>query len=102
MFTMKNTKRRNDLDICYDILRVAQGGAKKTRIVYLANLNFKIVKGYLERLIGSELLRQEGRIYYATPEGVTYLTKFENLVLSFRETVASPFVTRVTESVYGG
>ena len=36
--------RRNDLDICADILKVSKAGAKKTHIVYRANLNFKIVK----------------------------------------------------------
>jgi predicted transcriptional regulator len=40
--------RRNDLEICADILRVARRGAKKTQIVYEANLNFKIVKKYPE------------------------------------------------------
>ena len=28
--------RRNDMDICHDILKVAETGAKKTRIVYQA------------------------------------------------------------------
>ncbi|EMR73165.1 hypothetical protein MCGE09_00002, partial [Thaumarchaeota archaeon SCGC AB-539-E09] len=37
-------------------LKVAQTGAKKTQIVYQANLNFKIVKKYLNRLIDKGLL----------------------------------------------
>ncbi len=43
--------RRNDLDICADILTAARAGAKKTHIVYGANLNFKLVRKYLRRLI---------------------------------------------------
>ncbi len=48
--------RRNDLDICADILTVARAGAKKTHIVYRANLNFKLVRKYLRRLIENGLL----------------------------------------------
>ncbi|GAH76373.1 unnamed protein product [marine sediment metagenome] len=75
-----NANRRNNLDICADILRIAQGGARKTKIVYGANLNFKIIKGYLKELIQSELLLHDPPNYYATPKGVTYLTKFEQLL----------------------
>jgi len=50
---MVKSLRRNDLDICADILKVAKTGAKKTQIVYQANLNFKIVKKYLQRLIAT-------------------------------------------------
>ena len=53
--------RRNDLDICADILRVAKKGAKKTQIVYKANLNFKIVKKYLKRLLENGLLDSSER-----------------------------------------
>ena len=89
---MSTKRRRNDLDICADILRVAQGGAKKTRIVYQANLNFKIVKDYLKRLIGNGLLLHDPPRYYVTPKGTTYLTKFDSLVLR----------TPVTEGLRGG
>ena len=70
------------MDVQADILRVtlARGGALKTQVVYGANLNFRIVKGYLERLMGSGMLRHDGRHYYATEKGVTYLTSFESLV----------------------
>jgi len=72
--------KRNNLEINADILRVAQGGALKTHIVYGANLNFEVVKGYLERLIGSGLLRHDPPRYYATEKGVMYLTRFNSLV----------------------
>ncbi|GAH16763.1 unnamed protein product [marine sediment metagenome] len=73
------TKRRNDLDICADILKVATGGARKTRIVYQANLNFRIVKGYLERLIELGLLCFEAPCYHATPRGSRFVDDFERL-----------------------
>ncbi len=93
---MRNTKRRNDLDIQADILRVAldRGGALKTQIVYQANLNFKIVKGYLEGLIGSGLLELTGPRYYPTDRATAFLEAYENLV-SFGETVVSPTLSHV-------
>ncbi len=63
-----------------DILRTAHGGAIKTRIVYQANLNFKIVKRYLKALLETGMLRHEGRHYYATEKGATYLSRYEALI----------------------
>ncbi len=77
---MKNTKRRNDLDICADILQVARAGALKTQIVYRANLNFKIVKGYLEGLIEDKLLKITGPRYYPTDRATGFLEAYEALV----------------------
>ena len=78
--------RRNDLDICADILRIAQTGAKKTRIVYQANLNFKIVKKYIVRLIDNGLLDPAGdtRLYTTTNRGWDFLTQYEKLVIPFK------------------
>ena len=66
-------KRRNDIDICADVLRIARGGAGKTRIVYAANLNFKIVKRYLLRLMEHGLLVSSDGIYSTTVIGLTFL-----------------------------
>lgn len=77
-----NSTRRGRMEVNADILRVAQDGALKTHLVYQANLNFRIIKKYLARLMGSGLLRHDGRHYYVTPKGVTYLTNFDNLVRS--------------------
>ena len=79
MFTMKNTKRRNNRDVEADILRVAQGGAKKTRIVYQANLNFKIVKGYLASLLERGLIELDDRMYFSTERARDYLVAYEAL-----------------------
>ncbi len=73
--------RRNDLDICADILGVAQGGARKTHIVYRANLNFNIVKNYLGRLIGDELIEKTDDHHYITTEkGVEFLKRYRELI----------------------
>ncbi|MDH5201044.1 MAG: winged helix-turn-helix domain-containing protein [Candidatus Bathyarchaeota archaeon] len=74
--------RRNDLDICADILRVAKKGAKKTQIVYKANLNFKIVKKYLKRLLENGLLdsSERGKLFHTTDKGANFLEQYSELV----------------------
>ena len=78
--------RRNDLDICADILQVAKTGAKKTQIVYQANLNFKIVKKYLSRLIDTGMLStaQESRLYTTTNRGIEFLEQYTDLVIPIK------------------
>ena len=64
-------QKRNNDQIKSQILVVCQGdGANKTRIVYQAGLNFKIVKGYLGLLLEKGLLEAiEGdRTIYKTTE----------------------------------
>ena len=72
-------RRRNDFDICADILRVAKGGAKKTRIVYQTNLNFKVVKGYLKSLMERGLLTFREPRYFATDKADSYIARYEAL-----------------------
>ncbi len=71
--------RRNDMDICRDILKVTQEGARKTRIVYQANLNFNIVKRYLERLTRGGLIeyREDVRMYFTTEPGNWFVVQYE-------------------------
>jgi predicted transcriptional regulator len=78
--------RRNDLDICADILQVAKAGAKKTQIVYQANLNFKIVKKYLSRLIDTGMLMtaNESSLYTTTNRGIEFLEQYTELVIPMK------------------
>jgi len=48
--------KRTSLMVAYDILQVAMGGSTKTNLVYQGNLNFKIVKRWLAKLIAKGLL----------------------------------------------
>ena len=77
-----SNKRRNDIEISADILKVALHGAKKSHIVYRANLNFEVVKKYLKRLNESGLInlpRVDERIFKTTPKGREYIYRYENL-----------------------
>jgi len=75
--------RRNDLDICADILKVSKAGAKKTHIVYRANLNFKIVKKYLSRLIDNGFLMDgsDNGIFVTTEKGSDFLEQYARLTI---------------------
>ncbi|MGQ9680664.1 MAG: winged helix-turn-helix domain-containing protein [Candidatus Bathyarchaeia archaeon] len=68
--------KRNDMEICGEVLRVALAGARKSRIVYQANLNFKTVEKYLSMLQGGGLLTSEGRLYRTTEKGSRFLEQY--------------------------
>ena len=73
------SRRRNNLDIYADILRIAKTGALKTHIVYRANLNFKIVKNYLSELLATGLLSFSSPLYFATEKADLFLNRYEAL-----------------------
>ena len=75
--------KRNNLDICADILRVSRGGAKKTHLVYKANLNFNIVKKYINGLTESGLLEKSGERFYVTEEGKLFIDRYDKLSSPF-------------------
>ena len=74
--------KRSDIEISAAILQVARNGAKKSHIVYKANLNFKIGKKYLDRLITSGLLQGpngEDKVFRTTEKGVDYINYYQGL-----------------------
>ncbi|WP_242492603.1 winged helix-turn-helix domain-containing protein [Methanolobus psychrotolerans] len=66
------TIRRSRLDITVAILKIAMNGAKKTQIVYGANLNSTIANKYLASLEEKELIEQNGNIFVTTDKGRIY------------------------------
>ena len=70
---------RGMYDISADILRVARNGAKKTHIVYRANLNFAVVKRYLGRLERGDLITRVDEVFRTTERGIEFLDHFKAL-----------------------
>lgn len=70
---------RNRFDIIADMLSVANGRAKKTKIMYQANLSYKLLKKYLIEAKRSNLVTYErkGRCYALTPKGEEFLKKYK-------------------------
>lgn len=75
-------KNRNKFQITQAILEVAKDGVGKTRIMYRANLSFKLLEDYLAVLVRSGLLRvREGerKMYMTSEKGLQFLREFEAL-----------------------
>ena len=72
-------KRRCRMDIIADILSVAREEAKKTQIVYNANLNFKRVDAYLHYLVGKGLIENTGGVYKTTEKGEEFLHNYKKM-----------------------
>ena len=75
-------QRRSSLDIMARILEIAVNGAKKTHIVYGANLNFKLLQKYLEELERAGLILngvQKGGLIKTTEKGIQYLNHYRDL-----------------------
>jgi len=72
---------RSRLDIIADMLRVvSQGGAKKTQIMYQANLSYRLLTRYLAEVIESWLVNFEhgGGCYVLTSKGKEFLEKYKD------------------------
>jgi len=72
--------RRTSLMVAYDILLIAIGGSNKTNLVYKCNLNFKIIKKWLARLMSKGLLEFTPiptNTWTTTLKGVRFLTAME-------------------------
>mgnify|MGYP001038046767 CR=1 FL=1 len=72
---------RSRLDIIADMLRVvSQGGAKKTQIMYQANLSYRLLTRYLAQVIESCLVNFEHGegCYVLTSKGKEFLEKYKD------------------------
>lgn len=76
-------KNRSRLEIMAAILERAVEGAKKTRIMYGANLSFYQIEGYIRYMIkmGFLTFEKESGLYWATSKGREFLKSYENIKL---------------------
>ncbi len=82
MLRNSSSQRRSRLEIIAEILKRARKGAKKTRIVYGANLNFKMLNEYLAELEAAGLIKHSeanGGLVRTTEKGNEYLEWFRGL-----------------------
>ena len=73
-------KRRGGFEIIVDILNAAMEGAKKTEIVYKANLNFKRAGNYLSYLEERQLIENMGDRYRTTEKGKEFLRDYQKMM----------------------
>jgi predicted transcriptional regulator len=75
-------RNRNRIQIAADILEIARNGSRKTRIMYLGNLSYELLRKYLDLMVKSQLLELEGRskqCYVTTKKGRSFLEEFAEL-----------------------
>ena len=70
---MRNYRSR--LDIIANILEVADQNASKTRIMYQANLNYKVLQKYLKEVTVASLIsfKKVDGYFVLTPKGKLFL-----------------------------
>jgi predicted transcriptional regulator len=75
---------RGKLDIIADILQVASQNAKKTQIMYQANLSYKVLKRYLREITEASLVSFEtvDQCYVLTPKGQEFLEAYKDYTKS--------------------
>jgi predicted transcriptional regulator len=78
-------KNRDRLSIVAAILEVAYSGANKTRIMFNANLSFKLLEKYLEVVVGSGFVRLEGSRYELTERGREFLKRYRDYAMRYVE-----------------
>jgi len=79
-----NGKRqyRSRIQIAADILEIAKTGSRKTKIMYLGNLSFDLLRKYLDLLVNFDLLEVRGgseKSYVATAKGQRFLEDYREL-----------------------
>jgi predicted transcriptional regulator len=74
-------KYRSRADICTEILKITDGGASKTKIMYGAYLSFTQLKEYLKMLVDNGMLSfDEKTMQYRTTEtGHNFVKMYERI-----------------------
>jgi predicted transcriptional regulator len=71
---------RGRLDIIADILQVASQNAKKTQIMYQANLSYKVLQRYLRDITAASLIsfKTTEQCYVLTSKGQEFLEAYKD------------------------
>jgi len=85
-------RRRSNIEIIADMLRVGENGAGKTEIMYSANMSYAQIQKYLAFLLGHGFINkvEVGNpivTYQVTEKGIELLRNIDNIteVLEFRD-----------------
>lgn len=73
-------KRRNNLDISAELLKIAEEGARKSHLVYQANVNFQLIEEYLKRFVRLGMLIKDGPFYHTTEKGREYIDLYGQMI----------------------
>lgn len=76
-----NQKHRSRERIFFEILKTSRDPTRISRIVYRCNLNFQIVKGYIDELKSTGMILEKNGNFEATSKGFEYVSKYRDLEL---------------------
>ncbi|MCW4044530.1 MAG: winged helix-turn-helix domain-containing protein [Candidatus Bathyarchaeota archaeon] len=79
-------KNRGTLNLVADILEAARTGASKTRIMYRANLSFKLLKKYLDMTLRVGFIQPRGFKYELTAHGYVFLKRYRQFQEKYAQT----------------
>jgi predicted transcriptional regulator len=68
---------RRRFDILADVISVAGQGARRTKIMYFANLSHLLLKRYLEDALRVGFLRAVGEEFSVTSKGEEFLLRYQ-------------------------
>ncbi len=89
----KKSKNRSRLEIVRDMLSAASEKTKKTRIMYQANLSYRLMEKYLKSLLESGLVEcVDDSFYLITWRGKEFLQMYEDYLEQCR---------RISEEIKG-
>lgn len=73
-------RKRTSLEVTADVLDAALSGAKKTAIMYRANLSYELLNRYLDMLLAKRLLfdRDELGFFWVAPKGHRFLKEYKS------------------------
>jgi predicted transcriptional regulator len=79
------SRRRSDIKIIADMLRVGEKGAGKTEIMYTANMSYNQIQKYLEYLVNQGFVNKVDLdntmiAYQVTDSGLKLLRAIDNLI----------------------
>jgi predicted transcriptional regulator len=72
------------MQILVEILKAAKTGARKTRIMYQANLSFDLLKKYLDYALQAGLVvppSESNRVYSVSDRGCDFLERYDRYML---------------------
>lgn len=71
-------KYRHRVRIIVDIVKAAEKFGKKTRIMYFANLSYKLLQKYLDETIRAGFINANDNSYEVTEKGRAFLKKYKS------------------------
>jgi predicted transcriptional regulator len=98
-------KYRRRYQIIADIVRAAEKGAKKTKIMYFANLSYRLLQKYLDDSLKVGFIQESEGGYESTDRGRLFLEKYAEFSSKYSKLVndfeALKFEMEVLERMCG-